>query len=121
MRKSLDAALGRASIMMEALDPTDQQRSWPVSEQDPNGHSLGHDGELAECPGLDQEPTGKNLENLNMHWHEKSLPPTGARRSLRMELEYQDRHWQWARLQVCHTRCSDLTRHQLRVLTSILQ
>ncbi len=33
----------------------------------------------------------KNLQNFNMH--EKSLPPTGARR--RMELEYQD----WARLQ----------------------
>ena len=31
----------------------------------------------------------KNLQNM----HEKSLPPTGARR--RMELEYQD----WARLQ----------------------
>jgi hypothetical protein len=34
----------------------------------------------------------------NLHWqnmHEKSPPPTGARRRTRMELEYQD----WARLQ----------------------
>ncbi len=35
-----------------------------------------------------------NLQSIMMHWHEKSLPPTGARR--RMELEYQD----WARLLV---------------------
>jgi hypothetical protein len=43
-------------------------------------------------------PVIKNLQNM----HEKSLPPTGARRRTRMELEYpsQPEDRGWARLQL---------------------
>ena len=64
-------------------DPTDQQRSWLVSK-------IRTDIAMMWIK-LNARVMIKNLQSM----HEKSLPPTGARR--RMELEYQD--CQWARLQ----------------------
>ena len=66
-------------------DPTstDQQRSWLVSKIRTDTAMIG--------TKLDAQVTIRNLQNM----HAKSLPPTGARASLRLELEYQD----WARLQ----------------------
>jgi hypothetical protein len=65
-------------------DPTDKQRSWLVNKIRTDIAMMGIK--------LNAQVIIKNLNFQNMH--EKSLPPTGARR--RMELEYQD----WARLQV---------------------
>jgi hypothetical protein len=62
-------------------DPTDQQRSWLVNKIRTDMAMMGIK--------LNALVMMKNLQNM----HEKSLPPTGARR--RMELDYQD----WARLQ----------------------
>ena len=62
-------------------DPTDQQRSWLVNKIRTDIAMMGIK--------LNAQAIIKKLQNM----HEKSLPPTGARR--RMELEYQD----WARLQ----------------------
>ena len=64
-------------------DPTDQQRSWLVNKIRTDIAMIG------TVTKLNAQVIIKNLQNM----HEKSLPPTGARR--RMELEYQD----WARLQ----------------------
>ena len=58
-------------------EPTIQQRAWLVSKV------------RMMATKLNAQVIIKNLQNM----HEKSLPPTGARR--RMELAYQD----WARLQ----------------------
>ena len=63
-------------------DPTDKQRSWLVNKIRTDIAMMG--------TKLNAQVSIKNLQNM----HEKSLPPTGARK--RMELEYQD----WARLQV---------------------
>ena len=66
-------------------DPTDQQRSWLVNK-------IRTDSDIAMMgTKLNAQVIIKNLRNL----HEKSLPPTGARRTMELELEYQD----WARLQ----------------------
>ena len=62
-------------------EPTDQQRSWLVSKVRSDIAMM--------ATKLNAQVIIKNLQNM----HEKSLPPTGARR--RMELAYQD----WARLQ----------------------
>ena len=63
-------------------DPTDQHRSRLVNKIRTDTAMMGIK--------LNAQVMIKNLNLPNMH--EKSLPPTGARR--RMELEYQD----WARL-----------------------
>jgi hypothetical protein len=62
-------------------DPTVQQRLWLVDKIRTDIAMMG--------TKLNAQVSIKNLQSM----HEKSLPPTGARR--RMELEYQD----WARLQ----------------------
>ena len=62
-------------------EPTIQQRSWLMSK-------IRTDIAMMATK-LNAQVIIKNLQNM----HEKSLPPTGARR--RMELAYQD----WARLQ----------------------
>jgi hypothetical protein len=62
-------------------EPTIQQRAWLVSKVRSDIAMM--------ATKLNAQVIIKNLQNM----HEKSLPPTGARR--RMELEYQD----WARLQ----------------------
>ena len=55
-------------------DPTDQQRSWLVSTIRMNIAMMGIK--------LNAQVIIKNLQNM----HEKSLPPTGARK--RMELDF---------------------------------
>ncbi len=62
-------------------EPTIQQRSWLMSK-------IRTDIAMMATK-LNAQVIIKNLQNM----HEKSLPPTGARK--RMELAYQD----WARLQ----------------------
>ena len=62
-------------------DPAVQQRLWLVNKIRTDISMMG--------TKLNAQVSIKNLQSM----HEKSLPPTGARR--RMELEYQD----WARLQ----------------------
>ena len=62
-------------------EPTIQQRAWLVSKVRSDIAMM--------ATKLNAQVIIKNLQNM----HEKSLPPTGARR--RMELAYQD----WARLQ----------------------
>jgi hypothetical protein len=65
-----------------------KKRSWLVSKIRTDIAMMG--------TKLNAQVIIKNLQNM----HEKSLPPTGARR--RMELEYQD----WVRLR----KAGDLTR-----------
>ena len=62
-------------------DPTDQQRSWLVNKIRTDIAMMG----IKLRFKLNAQVIIKNLQTM----HEKSLPPTGARR--RMELEYQDR------------------------------
>ena len=63
-------------------EPTIQQRAWLVSKVRSDIAMM--------ATKLNAQVAIKNLQNM----HEKSLPPTGARR--RMELAYQD----WARPEV---------------------
>ena len=81
MRISLD---GRA-MSKHRRDPTDQQRSWLVNKIRTDIAMMG--------TKLNAQVIIKNLQN--MHAKSRSLPPTGARGRIMMELEYQD----WARLQ----------------------
>ena len=77
--KIADAQVVRWQSRKYGREPTIQQRSWLVSKI------------RTDIAMMATKPNArviiKNLQNM----HEKSLPPTGARRSLRMELAYQAR------------------------------
>ncbi len=80
---------GRASMGENPRSNREAERAWLVSKVRSDIAMM--------ATKLNAQVIIKNLKNM----HEKSLPPTGARR--RMELEYQDCQ-DWARLQLLEGR-----------------